>query len=622
MVVVTKDNILAGDIGQLRDLLKVHFIEAGEESEKVLDSEQRLAIANSIHIDKTISVDWSQPPLEKLITDIEQTFFELPNTFKAELALTMKLLDGYAASSQIETELDDYLEKLRIELLTLSMTRPDFWIKPHPLKLIVDYLYEEMVGWQDGFGRNSDVIKSLFAEAVEKLAGLELTDTDAYVNMSAKLGEDFSKKVNNFQKLSVRLKDSETGLLKAKMSQYTVIDFINHTTKGNKLPLVVSSCLLNQLANEIKLLLVRSGLESPVWIRWKKLLETIVSLYKNGPAAESDTANKTLLHKLPDELSQLVEESMPKSNQFEDFINQIGFDFTQFALGKEVEGLDFCKQLELPGMLEGIDKQVSQSLLNKVKHIKEGQWFLYKDEASGADKRCKLLLSLPDFDQLLLSNFVGQKVLSTNYENFAYLLSSKSVRPISQSSMTQKVISQVLSELLEKFAELQEAAESEAKKKALEARREEEKRIAEEAEKARQEAAAKAQAEAEAIAARKAAEAQAEADAKAAEEQKVLMEKMAVDMKRQARLMIDSLALGTWVEKQDPETKAYGRIKLAVKFNATGRFVFVDADGTTVADMVRDELVEMVLVEKVKLLESDAHFADRLAKVVTTIRSA
>ncbi len=621
-MVVTKESILSGDSDQLGTLLSVHFIECGEESKKNIDKEQRLAISNAIHAGESVSIDWAHTTLESLIENIESTFFELPNMFKAELTFTFKVLEGYVAYSHLDKQLNSHLEKLRTILLAQSIAHAGFWTKPHPLKLIVDFLYEEMIGWQDGFGRNSEELKALFVDAIENAGKIELLDTGSYVNLSVSLGEDFSRKIHNFNKLSTRLKDSETGLLKAKMSQYTVINFFNSITKGNKLPPLVSVCLLNDLVGELKLLLVKEGLNSSSWLRWKKMLETIVALYRQGAVSESDAANKTLLHNISDELTQLVEESLPQVAPFEDFINQIGFDFTQFALGNDVEGLDHCKQIELPGTLDGIEKQVSQSLLNKVKGIAEGQWFLYTEDNEEECKRCKLLLSLPDYDQLLLSNFVGQKVLATSYENFAYLLSSKSIRPIFQSSMTLRAVSLTLDKLLENFSELQEASESESKRKALEAKKTEARIKEEEAERERQEAAAKAKAEAEAIAARLAEEAKAEEDARVAEEQAAMLAQVAVDMKRQARLMIDSLALGTWIEKQDPETKEYSRIKLAVKFNATGRFVFVDADGATVADLIREDLVEMVLVKKVKLLESDAYFADRLAKVVTTIRSA
>lgn len=621
-MIVKKEKILSGDCEQLKVLLNVHFIEHGEDATKDINRDQRLEIANAIHAGLLISINESKITFETLVKVIEEKFPIVTNKFKADLAFTLKVLDGYVTHSHLDKQLNLYLEKLRVVMLAQSIVDACFWIKPHPLKLIVDFLYEEMIGWQDGFGRNSDELKALFVSAIEEVSAIPLLDVNAYVNFNVLLNENFTRKNHNFNTLSTRLKNSETGLLKAKMSQYTVIDFVNGITKGRKLPPMVANFLLEQLATELRLLLVKDGLNSALWLRWKKILETIVKLYHQGKVDENDAANKTLLHHISDELTQLINESMPQVAIFEDFINQIAFDFTQFALGKEVEGLNHCKQIELPGMLQGIDKQVSQSLLKKVKNINEGQWFLFKEEGATESKRCRLLLRLPDFDQLLLSNFVGQKVLATNYENFAYLLSSKAIQPIFQSSMTSRAVSLTLDVLLKNFVELQEAAKSQAKRKVLEKKQAEQKRKEEQIEKTRQESAAKAKAEAEAIAIRKAAEAAAKAEEEAAAEQAILLARVADDMRRQARLTIDSLALGTWIEMQDPQTKAYGRIKLAVKFNATGRFVFVDADGATVADINRDELVSMVLVKKIKLLESDAYFADRLAKIVTTIRSS
>ena len=141
--------------------------------------------------------------------------------------------------------------------------------------------------------------------------------------------------------------------------------------------------------------------------------------------------------------------------------------------------------------------------------------------------------------------------------------------------------------------------------------------------------------EAEELAIQKLAEKKAEEERAAAEEMAKIKERERVadidrkkqeeaaraDGRRRARLMVDSMVLGSWVERVDPVTGKAVRNKLALKFNATGRYVFVDVDGVTVADLTRDELLDMVVDKKIRMLETDSRFADRLAKVVTSIRA-
>jgi hypothetical protein len=64
----------------------------------------------------------------------------------------------------------------------------------------------------------------------------------------------------------------------------------------------------------------------------------------------------------------------------------------------------------------------------------------------------------------------------------------------------------------------------------------------------------------------------------------------------------------------------YKKAKLAVKFAATGRFIFVDDNGITLLEAQRDELVGLMLAGTMRYLDSDKKFAERLAKVVSDIR--
>ena len=202
----------------------------------------------------------------------------------------------------------------------------------------------------------------------------------------------------------------------------------------------------------------------------------------------------------------------------------------------------------------------------------------------------------------MFTNFVGQKAFNKTLADFAYLLTANIARPLLQTPFTERAFSASLDILLKGFESLQQ--EKDAKRKdAIEKRRQLEETTL------KHEAAEKARAEAEAFRLRQ-----------EQEQARMEVEKLAVDLRRQARLSFDSLSLGSWIEIKNEEGGGYFRAKLAVKFNATGRFVFVDQDGVTVIENQRDQLVDMVMAEKIRLLFSDETFAERLNKVVLSIR--
>jgi hypothetical protein len=96
--------------------------------------------------------------------------------------------------------------------------------------------------------------------------------------------------------------------------------------------------------------------------------------------------------------------------------------------------------------------------------------------------------------------------------------------------------------------------------------------------------------------------------------------KVTTSFLRQTRLALDSLSQGARIiirsEKAQPV-----HAKLAVKFSATKRFVFIDHDGLTVMDEHRDELLDKVLLGEVELVDADERFHEKLSSVITDIKS-
>jgi hypothetical protein len=627
---ITRSGILSGDAGQLDSLFRLHAAVLPKASGALVDDAGRVKIAAIIQ--QRGMVDWQQDSNEILDSLLQGV--DISAQLRIEIFFSLQVIRKFLADTPLEAPLLPLLQKLGKRLLVESVAVRGFWFSSHPLVGIMDFFQAQLVGWQDGFGKNSEDLKNWLQESVAGLDSVRLQENNTFLLFQTQLQESFRKQTANACRLASRLKDSETGILKARMSQFVVVDFINRTASPVRLPREVISFLQNRFSSEMRLLLLQQGLQAPLWTRWKKLLETMVRLYQLGVEAGSSAVNRKLLASLPDEITSLSRDSLGNAAD-EQLLNRIGFDFAQLLLGKEPTGLMDFPPMELSGAVAGVEKTVSRALLEKVRNIPDGQWFLYEDEKSGEQRRCRLLLRLHDYDQLLFVNFVGQKAMAVSYEDFAYLLSARHVLPVVPTNLLEKALLPILDKWLQNIEELQQQADSARLVVELKRKRQEEERQRAAMEEERCRAAEKARKEAEELAIQKMAEKKAEEERAAAEEMAKIKERERVadidrkkqeeaaraDGRRRARLMVDSMVLGSWVERVDPVTGKAVRNKLALKFNATGRYVFVDVDGVTVADLTRDELLDMVVDKKIRMLETDSRFADRLAKVVTSIRA-
>lgn len=583
-------------------LLRTLFLGPDEADDKrETGVSDRVAVARAIQ-NGSIPVDWLAPDAEAILVAIEKKCGQQPALFRAEIRFHFKILQQFVAVLHLHENLLPLVHQLNTQLLAHAIADARFWWQDRQVKNLANRLCAHLAGWEPTFGVTSEALLTHFRNSLEKFAGLVLLDQENARALGDLIDADHHKLMDKFERLGNRLKETEIGQLKAAHGKAVVARFLNQAMQGQKLPAYIAKPLQTHWLNEMQILLIRQGDNSALWLRWKKMLETMIRFYQPEVPVPEDAVTRNIMLQLPNEFEQLIAESMPsKIGLFEDFCNELAYDFSQKMAGMTLDGLVTISPVAVDGEVAGIEKKVSSILLGKAKKFALGQWFLYTDE-SNRKSRCRLLISIPEFDQLLFVTLVGQKSVVLDYERFAYLLSARLMQPLLQENQLQVLFSSRLDKLLENFEEIHEARLSLRKQKELEARKARE-------ENEKREAAEKARAEAEAIARRK-----------AEEEQQILLAKVADDMKRQARLAINSLALGSWIEIYNEEGKNYQRGKLVVKYAATGRFVFVDADGITVADCQRDELVELMMKRKVKLLDSDGQFAERLTQIIKNIR--
>ena len=598
---ITKQQILSGDEQAFATLLSTCFTNNESNNKKACQHgiKQSRQIAQAI-AKGDITLIWNSDSWQTFadnVTSHEQT--GLSAWCMAYLQFSFCLLLPYWKYCQLDHDLHSGVAAIQERLFIEALLDHQFWMGKHPLKQLADQTQQSMLGWQPGFGKHSDALRSVFDKIIDSLQSITPGDRKSLEKLRSNSHAQFNKIQQDLERFTQRLKATEIGRAKNRASQLAVVGFSNRLLKNRQLPARLVDFLQGHLLSELQLLLIQQGLDCDNWKKVRQLLEALVVLYQLAVdnVKPDEQQQKTLLE-LPNQLQDFIYQNLQKSKEGDDFINLIAYDFSQIASGHEIGGLCEPEPIDVPGYLHDVDKQVSQSLLEKSRRYKEGQWFLLHDGKHSV-KRCQLLLVMDDYNQLLFSNFVGQRCLVTEYENFAYLLSAKHIQPLMIHGSVTYCLHRQLEIMLKNFEQ-----RFEQQQRDIEARKQTE--IARE----KHAAAAKAEAEAKAI-----------VELREAEKQKEQMQQMAHDMRRQARLALDSLSIGSWIELQQKD-ETFKRAKLAVKFSATSRFVFVDEDGMTVADTHRDELVELLMQGKLKFLESDRKFADRLAKIVTDIRAS
>ncbi|MDK9557773.1 DUF1631 family protein [Marinobacter sp. M216] len=98
-------------------------------------------------------------------------------------------------------------------------------------------------------------------------------------------------------------------------------------------------------------------------------------------------------------------------------------------------------------------------------------------------------------------------------------------------------------------------------------------------------------------------------------------EHLAREQRLLARKQVLGLKLGGWivVSPSIPEEEPI-RLKLAVRINASRELVFVDRLGLNRREFLEDNLVEGIVVGRIRVLGSSAEFDDTLSRVVGRIR--
>lgn len=571
--------------------------------------------------------------------DFDAICGSLPSPESSFLRFSIQLFDTLIDTDQLDQTLIDLLIGLRRAFVINQISNQRAWLDDiSPARLLINQIYQSSLGWYANLGRMGES----YLDNLTTVVGTVIQDP---INGWSTALEDFLAFCQQEKKRELlveqRICDSELGMIRARQAELTSITLFNTCLANQQLPSMAIEFFTTHWLKEFRLYLIKTPDHSAQVKRWTRLLQTMVWIFKSDHDESTQQKRFNLIPQLVPELSKAIDEIAPHFSGSEPAMMAI--EQAQIVILQG--GVPECEKVAMlpqPEGIDGVTTVVSQHLLDRVNNLQVGQWFRIQSDqnvssGSASEGRHKLAMISPEIDQLLLVNRSGQKTLQVSKSEFAVLLSTQAASLIEDRLIFEEALGSVLSDLQQRFEESQAtkaadklAQQEKARAIALEkAKQEAQRRLHEAAQKA---AAQKARDEAEKLA-RQQEEARllAEEERKLAEqEQKIaLLEAQRVEQKnqeeakeiaaRKAKLLVNSIGIGTWLSLPNVDGELV-KVKLAVKMNSTNKFIFVDGVGVKVVEYLRDELIELIVAERVTILEQGGQFEDRLAKVVQGLR--
>lgn len=573
--------------------------------------------------------------------DFEAISKSLDPPESAFLRFSIQLFDTLLDTDQLDQTLIDLLLGLRRAFVINQISNQHAWLDDTaPARLLINQIYQSSLGWHSGLGRMGES----YLNTLTTVVGTVIQDP---IQGWSNALEDFLSFCQQEKKreamVEQRICDSELGMIRARQAELTSATLFNTCLAGQQLPSMAVEFFTTHWIKEFRLYLIKTPDHSAQVQRWTRLLKTMAWIFKPDHDETTQQKRFNLIPQLVPELSKAIGEIAPHFSGGEPAMMAI--EQAQIVILQG--GVPKCEKiapLPQPEGIDGVTTVVSQQLLDRVNNLQVGQWFRIQSEQSAnsgvtssgsatdivSQGRHKLAMVSPDIDQLLLVNRNGQKTLQVSKSEFAVLLSTQAASLIEDRLIFEEALGSVLTNLQQRFEESKAtkaadklAQQEKARAIALEkAKQEAQRRLHEAAQKA---AAQKARDEAEKLAKQQEeARLLAEQEQKLAEQEAQLAEQKSQEeakaiATRKAKLLVDSIGIGTWVSIPNDQGDVV-KAKLAVKMNSTGKFIFVDGVGVKVVEYIRAELIELVMEQKVNILEQGGQFEDRLAKVVQGLR--
>ncbi len=618
------DKILRGNDSQLRNLLVAAATSepnpgAGFET---LDSLPQLLG----HLQESGPDLVSEAEEGGLTTVLEQSLrtknISLAAALKVRLTLADKVFAGIFHPANFSRPLDTIIGTLRLPFIISALTDDRFYSdSDNPMRRLAESVFTQSITW---YGAPAGKVNRTYPQKLQQLltavAAVAGDDTGELARLQREFCASVTRETQRAEATETRISESEIGTAKIAAAEKNVIQLINDSLAGHRLPLRVATFIQTTWKNELQFVLINDGPEADTWTRWKTILKSLAWVF----SAPGEVADQQCLYtEIPRLLDSIDTTSTPytcQNSEYQAFIEILERSLIQVLKNdKDVEYTQ-VKALDVPGETPEIKTMISQSLAQQADSFEVGSWFLFSiADDDDAVIRCKFAVKIPATDQLLFVNRNGHKTMLKSVDEFILCLSSRIARPLSLEPPIALSLQQSIDHLVDRHqSNLQRSLQERDRRARITAQLEIKKQERQEAlAEIRKAAASKAKREAKALAREKALrEYQRQRESQRRQQQ---AQREAECRRADFATALEQLQIGAWMEIPAP-SGILTRCKLAVNIRSSGKYIFVDRLGIKVAEYYRENLVELLAANSAKILNRGEKFEDQLAKIVKGLR--
>jgi hypothetical protein len=462
----------------------------------------------------------------------------------------------------------------------------------------------DLRGWSDSGGRSArtllDQLDTMVAIVTESFVDNTM---EPFARFAGKWQERAAQRKAHSLRLHERLLLTEQGAARQRRAEQASRAVVGRALQGRKLPPDIIGFIKETWLPLLRHIAWQAGLENESWRHASKMIEWLV--WMGDPALSRNDRNR--LYQVGEKLG----------DHLNDIHNRVyGEPLVREALWPVEAILVARVQGEEPPLVKAISEQqpfaFDSRWLEKEAPESEsvsrcrGYWFA---EGEGKNEQRRYFLDvLGDSAEVLWTNGFGVKLGLEPWPEVEDAIARGNLRGLSEPTRFGELLSDTvaaLTRVLNSQRQQRAKAAEQARARAEALRRE--KAACELAR--RQEEAARVEA---------AEKHRAEAEAKRIESENVARRELEQANWAEADVLVNRIELGGWIalEGSDP-----GRLKLAVRINATKKLVFVDRLGLNRTEFRIDDLIALVARGEARVLQKKTEFEDTLSQVVGRIRT-
>ena len=490
------------------------------------------------------------------------------------------------------------IARLVIEEDVFTVTRA------HPLLSIVDQLCKNCIGWSHDLG----ILGLQFVEEVDFIIHALVKKQTDYPQRLAELRSFFSAERRRLRALEQSLRDSGLKQLKRENARRVAVRTLNREMASRKFSLFIVMMLQGPWLEFLQTLILQQGESGKAWRNAVKMTQAMI--WSLQPMDQSNQKNRQQLLQLtttlPDQMRTFLQSLRFDTSQVEQSLGDLEVEYEAILGGTPSENPDFEM---LPQEMDESEHFATSDpvLLEKVRSLKPGQWFLYDDKGERI-ARIKLILKWDQAEQLAFSNQNRRKVLPMKYAELVHHLDTGVVKPLLSKTTCTNIIKKKLLRLIkDDQRQKRKAKEAAAVAKVAQVNQVDWEELTETFQQRRQTL-------------RENAIGKARANARRKKEREERQQRKMVQKERASNRLVQSLRVDAWVKLPIMEG-ILTECRLAAIIAATDKYIFVNRSGAKIAEYTGSELIQSFISERSEVVDTGAEFEGVLASIVTGLRA-